>query len=551
MTTIDWLIVLVLNGGVIGVGFYLSRETQSSSQWFLGARALPWWGIGLSMFATNVDNADLVGVTGNSFTEGVHIVSVYAVGSAMGGILAAFCVVPSILRLDCFTNAEYLEARFGPTTRILSALIQLQYRSSMLGLMIWSVFLLLTELLRIEPFAAWFLIVVLVVLAGYYSAWGGLKAVVWTDAIQGIIMMAGGLVIFAAVWKAIGGWSAMSRALLQAGSVDGVVLADLTHVSAYRGEKGQTSPYIVVLGWTIVGCGYWTVNHTQTMRLMGARSMWDMRMATLFGVAASLPIMISCACLGVLARAVPELQSVSDADTVFPLLADRYLGWGMKGLVVAGILAAAISTFDSMGASLSAIFIRDIYARLFVPDRDDRHYVRASRWATVTILALGFLYLPFIWRFPNMLRAFTTLIPVFVTPLFTIYLLGAMSRAPRCSGLVGLLLGSAYGIVALIDREFYDIDAIPMWFSGRWMAFVISMAVTATAVAIVALVVGVEDKETWHTFRDTGWLNRSRGSLPAIPKHPFVDRVPILMNPLLWAVILLTVSTWIVFGLFW
>lgn len=551
MTIFDWLLVFLLNGSVIGLGFYLARKTPSSSEWFLGARSLPWWGIGLSMFATNVDNADLVGITGNSFAEGLHIVSVYAVGSAVGGILAAFCVVPAIYRLGCFTNAEYLEARFGPATRVISALIQLQYRSSMLGLMIWSVYLLLTKLVQIEPFAAWSLIVVLVVLAGCYSAWGGLSAVVWTDAVQGMIMMVGAFVIFVAVWNAVGGWSAANAALIQAGTVDDVVLADLLHVGAYRGDGGQTSPYIVVLGWTIVGCGYWTVNHTQTMRLMGARSLWDMRMATLLGVAASLPIMMSCVCLGIFARAIPELQNVSDPDTIFPMLADDYLGWGMKGLVVAGILAAAISTFDSMGASLSAVFTRDIYARLFVPDGDDRHYVLVSRWATIAILASGFVYLPFIWRFPNMLRALVTLIPVFVTPLFTIYLLGAASRAPRCSGLIGLLVGSAYGLVALIDREFYDFNVVPDSVSGRWIAFLVSMGVTALAMGAVAVVVGGEDKQTWNTFRDSGWLNRSRMNLPAIREHPFEARVPALLNPVIWAIILLTVCVWVVFVLWW
>ena len=172
-----------------------------------------------------------------------------------GGILAAFCIVPAIYQLGCFTNAEYLEIRFGPTTRILSALIQLQYRSSMLGLMIWSVYLLLTNMVQLEKSTAWALIVVFVVLAGVYAAWGGLKAVVWTDAAQGIIMMIGSLVVFFAVWNAVGGWSAMDRSLRDAGPVQDVNLSDLKHIGAYRGDDGTTSPFLVVLGWTIVGSG--------------------------------------------------------------------------------------------------------------------------------------------------------------------------------------------------------------------------------------------------------------------------------------------------------
>ncbi len=181
MTALDWLIVLLVNGSIIAYGLYLVRGTHTSSEWFLAGRSLPWWAVGLSMFATNVDNADLVGVTSSTFKEGIHIISVYTIGSAVGGILAAFFVVPEISRRGFYTNAEYLEARYGPAARVLSALIQIQYRTSMLGMMIWSTYLVLTQLVDLPPSLAWTLIVALVILAGLYTAWGGLKSVVWTD----------------------------------------------------------------------------------------------------------------------------------------------------------------------------------------------------------------------------------------------------------------------------------------------------------------------------------------------------------------------------------
>ena len=150
-----------------------------------------------------------------------------------------------------------------------------------------------------------------------------------------------------------------------------------------------TPPWMVIVAWTIIGSGYWTVNHTQTMRLMGARSLWDMKMAALFGVALSLPIMIISSSLGVFARALPNFQNIPDAkaDTVYPLLANAFLGPGWRGIVVAGVVAAIVSTFDSMGSALSAIFTRDIYARFLVRDRDDHHYVLVGRFATIGVLA--------------------------------------------------------------------------------------------------------------------------------------------------------------------
>ena len=569
MHIIDWIIVLTLNGAVIALGFYLARGTYSSSEWFLGRRALPWWGIGLSMFATNVDNADIVSVTGNTYTEGLHIITVYAIGSAVGGILAAFFVAPAMYRAGFYTNAEYLEARFGVSTRVLSALIQIQYRSSMLGLMIYSVFLLLTKLQIMGPTSAWLLIAALVVLSGLYTAWGGLKSVVWTDAFQGIVMMIGAAVIFGAVWSQVGGWSGMQAALAEVdtGRPDGAL--SLLHIGQYGGGAdspfqfslgGRTmdlGPFVAIAGWTIVGSGYWTVNHTQTMRLMGARSIWDMKMAALAGVSLSLPPMIACACLGVFGRALPMFQEMAEPDELYPLLASEFLTVGLKGFVVAGVVAAAVSTFDSMGSALSAIFTRDIYARLFVPDREDHHYVIVGRWATVAVLMLGFLYLPFIMHQKKMLDAFTTLIPVFVTPLFTIYLAGIFTRAARPCGLFGLAVGASYGMFALYCREAPSIEAlpnadgVPIWLTNRWAAFCWSFLITSAAVAVGTLWWGRQPRGARLELDNSGWLHRSSEALPKLLEHPFSRPPSWWLNPTLYAVLLMAACLFLVFGLFW
>ncbi|MFT5527259.1 MAG: SSS family solute:Na+ symporter, partial [Pirellulaceae bacterium] len=338
MTWIDWLIVLVLNGSVMGYGFYLARGATTSEDWFLGNRSLAWWAVGLSMFATNVDNADLVSLTGTTYKEGLHIIMVHTLGSLLGACFAAFCLVPTMARLGHFTNAEYLESRFGPVARVLSALIQIQYRSSMLGLMIWSLYLLLTEFLGMQSSVAWGMIVLVVALAAFYTSLGGLKSVVMTDAFQGVIMFVGMAVIFIAVWNAAGGWSAMIERLDNLQLTEQSSAADLAHMGRYRGDDGATSPLVVAIGWMIIGCGYWSVNHSQTMRLSGARSIWDMKMAALFGVTISMPIMIGCAAIGLFGRAMfPDFAA---PDRLYPHMADLYLGVGLKGLVVAGIVAA-------------------------------------------------------------------------------------------------------------------------------------------------------------------------------------------------------------------
>ncbi len=247
---------------------------------------------------------------------------------------------------------------------------------------------------------------------------------------------------------------------------EGRTAASLARMREYHGDQGQTSAWVVALGWIIIGVGYWSVNHTQTMRLAGAKSLWDMKMAAIFGVAISMPIMVGCASIGLFARALyPDFET---PDNLYPYLADQYLGAGLKGLVVAGIVAAAVSTFDSMSSSLSALFTRDIYARFLNSQRDDAHYVRISQLATAAILVSGFAYIPFIRTKETMLQAFLTLIPVFVTPLCGLYLVGVFTSAHRRSGVIGILAGASYGIIALLDREIVDIVWLPAWFTGRW-----------------------------------------------------------------------------------
>lgn len=506
------------------------------------------------MFATNVDNADLVSLTGTTYKEGMHIIMVHSLGGLLGASFAAFFLVPAMARAGQFTNAEYLEARYGPVSRVLSAVIQIQYRSSMLGLMIWSLYLLMTGFLGLDDPAAWTLIVAIVVLAAIYTSLGGLKSVVMTDALQGAIMFVGVAIIFAAVWQAAGGWSSMLDTLRTIDIAEGRPAEDLAYMGRYRGDDGHTSPIVVAVGWLIIALGYWSVNHSQTMRLAGARSIWDMKMAAIFGATISIPIMVAGASIGLFGRALfPQFES---PDQLYPHMAGLYLGPGLKGIVVASIVAAAISTFDSMGSSLSALFTRDIYARLIANDRSDAHYVMVSRVATVVIMALGFAYLPFIGTKQTMLQAFLTLIPVFVTPLFTVYAIGLFTRASTHAGIVGIGCGACYGVIALIDREIADLPQLASWFTGRWVALSWSLLFTAIGALLATIVWGrcpirPSSSTAMESHGPSDWLQESSRSLVAIPEHPFAHAPSRWLRPETLAVILIVSTAFLLFRYFW
>ena len=170
--------------------------------------------------------------------------------------------------------------------------------------------------------------------------------------------------------------------------------------------------------------------------------------------------------------------------------------------------------------------------------------------ATIGILALGFAYLPFIGSKETMLQAFLTLIPVFVTPLFTIYLIGIFSRAHAKSGIVGILVGACYGVIALVDREIFDIGWLPVWFTNRWAALIWAMVFTGLGAALVTLIYGpCRSKQV--SLDQRGWLYSSSHSLTPLPEYHF-DRLPSRwLSPERLAIALISVTTIILYSFFW
>ena len=503
MTWLDWGIVLLLNGLIIGGGFWFSRGPIDRAQWFVGRRSLVWWTVGLSMFATNVDNSDFVSVSGLAYHEGMHVLTVYTLGTAVAGLLAAFYVVPAMYRAGLYTNAEYLELRFGPAARFVSVLVQIQYRTLLMGLMIWSMYLLLGELTDLNSLQSWALIVGCAIFAWGYTCIGGLKAVVATDAMQSLVILAAAAVVFAAVWNASGGWQASTAHSAAKG---------LSSVSSYRGADGVTSPWIIGAAWTIVSAGYWIVNHGQTMRMLGCRSIWDIKMATALGVGVSMLVMTPVMMMGVMARALhPTLER---SDSVYPTLVDRFVtGWGLKGLVVAGVVAAAISTFDSLMTSLSALFTHDVYARWRKNEVRDEEYVRVGRWTSLVVLALAFSAVPFVASKSAMLQAFRSGVSVFVPPLTVLYLVGVFTRVPRVGGLWGLGLGGGYGVIAFWSRELATEGFLPNWFAGQWHAFLWSVLFTAAGAVGATLWAKPLDKNGAH---EPARVKESRETAPRL-----------------------------------
>ena len=485
MSIWDWMVVIGLNGAIIGCGLFIARGgVRTSSEWFLAGRQLPWWIIGISMYATAIDASDLVADSGGTYTLGFSYFVTNMVGATTGWALAAFVVFLPMYRAGMYTNAEYLEARFGTSVRVLCAFVQVQYRTLVLGIIGCSLFWTLSVVCEWTYTMSFSAVIAVAVIASIYTAFGGLKSVAVTDALQFVVMTTAALVIWWIVFQQVGGWDgAQSRLaehdaqlvdLLEVGRQN-VALTDVSNKTPelierqlllggeYREQEqviARVTPgWLVAISMFIVGLSYPIVNHTQSMRMFAAKSEWDFKMcASLAGIVMIVMSFFNLS-MGILGRAVapdPSILPGGNQDQIYPYLVSQLQTVGLKGLVVSGIFAAAFSTYDSIGSSLAALLTRDVYARLLVRNRDDDHYLRVGQWLTPVVIAISFAYMPVLLK-GGMLLFFLDVTNTFVTPLLTLYLMGTMTPVSRASGLIGLLVGTAYGILRLLASHFRGI----------------------------------------------------------------------------------------------
>lgn len=569
MSRIDWILVIGVNGAIILYGLFRARGTLTSADWFLAARGLPWWVVGLSMFATAVDSGDYVGVAGGAYTFGISMITQWWLGLTVAWLLAAYFLFLPLYRSGMYTNAEYLEYRFGPATRTFSVLIQIQHRTNVLGNVAYSLYLTFTVLTGWGN-EAWALVVLIALVAAAYTASGGLRSVAWTDTVQSVAMIVAAVVLWVIVWNAVGGWSGLEARL---NARDPKLAESMLHVGG-RSDPG-TPAAVFVLGWMITLFAYCVVNHSQSMRMLAARSEWDMKMAAVVAGVLTVAMMWFNITIGILGRTVfPDLGVGPEAkpvDQCYPLLVQKFLGPGAIGLVVAGLLAGGISTYDSIGSSLAALFTRDLYARFFVKDRDDAHYVYVSRLVTFVMIGISFAYVPFLGV--GMVKFYLGLTAVAVVPLFAVHLMGALTRVHKKAGIVGLVVGISYGLSSFVAEQLeWD---VPIWYEHYMWRYLWSVVVTSGSMIATSVLVGWADERelqglvySKHTAEPrpespasagapaaaATWLETTHRDVPHRPVYPFplpADGLPWYRRPHLWAFLLVAVVTYLNLFVLW
>lgn len=350
--SLDWAVIGGYFALLLGIALWVIRQRQrNSADYFLASRNIGWFVVGASIFASNIGSEHVVGLAGAGAGGKIPML-IYEL-HAWIVLLLGWVFLPFYLRSRVFTMPEFLERRFSPQARwFLTVFSLLAYVMTKVSVTIYAGGIVISTLLEIDFWLGAFLTVVL---TGAYTALGGLRAVVYTEALQTVILIlgAGALTFFG--FRAVGGWSEM-RAALEPG-----------YLNMWRPPSDPDFPWpSLVVASTIAGIWYWCTDQYIVQRALAARNLQEGRRGTIFGALLKLMPVFLFLLPGVMALALKNrgVLAWERPDQAFSSLMVTLMPHGLRGLVAAGLLAALMSSLASVFNSCSTLFTVDIYKKL-------------------------------------------------------------------------------------------------------------------------------------------------------------------------------------------
>jgi solute:Na+ symporter, SSS family len=389
----DVLVILIYFGAITAAGIYFAKKKNKNTEdYFLGGRNFPAWAIGLSMVGTSISSVSFLAYPADAYKT-AYLRLLFGFTLPIGVLVASIFFLPFFRRGKVTSAYEYLEGRFGPGTRLYAALAFLVTQIIRLGMILYLLSLLVHQLTGFDTYLC---IVVGGVFVAVYTVLGGIEAVVWTDVVQTIVLVFGGFIcLYFIVNQLEGGLGEIIRVGLEdnkfkfsevAIAADGsaTVLPMSWDVTFLR-KTGTMMLLVGLVNWLFE----YSTNQNLVQRYCASRSARDARKAMWISCAASIPIWAYFMFLGTAlyafykASPTPESMAMLTGgeapDGILPYFVLNVLPAGISGLVIAAVMAAAMSSLDSSISSISTVCVVDIYRRHIKKDGDDAHYLKAAR----------------------------------------------------------------------------------------------------------------------------------------------------------------------------
>src|SRR5215472_11201046 len=435
LNKLDVAIIALYLVGITLFGLRFRKKQRSLRDYFLAGREIPWWAIALSIVAAETSTLTIISVPGLSYDANLTFLQVI-LGYLVGRVVISFLLLPHYFRGDLFTAYELIERRFGRGLRSLTAGLFLLTRAAAEGVRVYAVSIVVSIALGTGEIAS---IAIITALTVIYTFEGGLAAVIWTDVVQTFIYIGGTLVGLLTITHLVpGGWSAIHSAAAGAGKLQ---LFDF--------RANLWIPYTFWAG-VIGGSVFTTASHGTdqliVQRLLAARGRKQSVTALISSGVAILFQFAVFLILGVMLWAFYRLpsQAFGRADRIYPTFIVTHMPHGISGLLIAAILAAAMSNLSAALNSLSSSAIMDFYAR-FRPQADETRKMFLSRVATaVWAIVLFVLAVIALNKAGRVVEVGLQIASVAYGALLGAFLLGVLTRrANQWGAMLGMLCGFA------------------------------------------------------------------------------------------------------------
>ncbi len=475
LDTIDWVIIIAYFALILGIAFWVIRQKNDTSEdFFLAGRNLGWFVVGASIFASNIGSEHIVGLAGSGATDGV--IQAHYELHAWCLLVLGWVLAPFYMRSKIYTMPEFLEKRYSPTARwVLSMISLVAYVLTKVAVGIFAGGIVFGVLLPDINFfglnSFWFGSILVIVLTGIYSTLGGLKAVAYTEAIQTVILIIGSVLVTWYGLDALGGWGEL-RAIAgsEAFNLWRPILPEGLE-STWAPIKNETTqawyfntnyPWITMLFCApIIGLWYWCTDQYIVQRMLGANGLTEARRGTIAAAFLKLLPVFIFIIPGIICFALAEsgkMETIreaimdsegnlitANAQQAFPLLVATVLPAGIRGIVVAGLLAALMSSLAGVFNASSTLFTMDFYSK-FRPNTSEKDLVRIGRLATLAMVVIGLLWIPVIQGSRGLYEYLQSVQGYLAPPIFVVFFFGIFNKRMNTQGAlwalgIGFLMG--------------------------------------------------------------------------------------------------------------
>lgn len=436
LSVLDSVIILVYILVVLLIGFYFRKRSKNSEEYFLAGRKVGWIAIGASLFATNISSEHFLGLAGTGSKSGL------AVGhfewlACLILLLLGWVFTPFYIKAGVFTMPEFLEKRYNSASRYYLSIVSiLSYILTKISISLYAGGILLNAVVGWDMVTS---AIVIVIITGIYTLLGGLSAVIYTDLVQMFILIVGSIILTLIGLNEAGGWNN---------------LVANTPADFWNMFKPLTHPDFpwtgIIIGAPILGIWYWCTDQYIVQRVLSAKNLTNAQSGTIFaGYLKILPVFI-LVLPGIIAFHIS--RGTVSGDKAYPWLVTNLLPSGIKGIVVAGLLAALMSSLSAMFNSTSTLLTIDVFKKL-KPDADEKMLVRFGRISTGLMVVLGLLWIPFIGLLSDdRMYVYLQSVQAYVSPpIAAVFLFGLFSSRVNGKGAIAALLtGLFLGVFRLI-----------------------------------------------------------------------------------------------------